>query len=427
MDHRFEEGTMKQEHKIIAAVAVLLVLGIGVYVSRGQSEKEEQEHTVTAAKDLPAIKLSDADAEKLTKIVIDNADKGAVTLVKKGDKWEVDKPVKAAADDQAVKSLIDNAKKLELQALIAETADVHEKYDLNEEKAVHAQLFKGDSKVLDIYFGKGGSRGQMARLADSDAVYAAKGYSQYTWAREPSNWRDKKVLKFEDKNAIQIEIENEHGKYSFTRTDDKLAKAEGEDEEGADKKAPEDKGAASSWAGSFYARSDGGKLGAAAKKIEDFDPKKVDQLLVAFKNLNATNFAEEGADTGVDDPIANEGGILRVKLKDDAGDYEVRVGNKQEGSNRYLVKEGDPTVYVITSYAADWVTAKPEKFAVDKKAEGEHGEDLEDLGDMPLPPMMKEGRPAPKIEDKGAPKPKAPAPPAPKTTPKAPPGDKKGG
>src|SRR5262245_45959352 len=112
---------MKQEHKIIAAVAVLAVLAIGVYFSRRGSEKAQAEHNVTAAKDLPSIKISEEAAGKITKIDIHSKEKGDVTLEKKGDKWEVVKPVNAPADETSIKSLIDNAKKIELATVIADT------------------------------------------------------------------------------------------------------------------------------------------------------------------------------------------------------------------------------------------------------------------------------------------------------------------
>jgi hypothetical protein len=38
------------------------------------------------------------------------------------------------------------------------------------------------------------------------------------------------------------------------------------------------------------------------------------------------------------------------------------VGKTQEGSNRYVAKSGSDTVYVISSWAADWATAEPSKF-----------------------------------------------------------------
>jgi uncharacterized protein DUF4340 len=420
---------MKQEHKIIAAVAVLAALALGVYLSRRGSQKEQDEHTVTAAKDLPAIKIAEEDADKITKIVIQSKEKGDVTLEKKGDKWQLVKPVSAAADDTNIKSLLDNAKKLELATVIAETAEVHEKYDLTNDKAVHAELYKGKDKVLDLYFGKGGSRGQMVRLPGSDTVYAAKGYSAFVWAREAHNWREKEILKFDDKKAMEVEVENEHGKYVFTRIEKKEEDKKKDEAKDKEKKDPKDvqakdepeeedefgeeddgekadkKDEAPEWNATFFERAkDSGKLAAAGKKIDRFDPKKVDELLRAYKTLNATNFAKEKDDTGTDDPIKN-GGVIRLKLKDKA-EYELKIGKKQEGQNRYLAKEGDATVFVITSFAADWATAKVEKFQKpeDKKGDKEGEDDGDDAHE-------------PKPKGSAAPKGAAPPAPAPKSTP----------
>jgi hypothetical protein len=310
--------------------------------------------------------------------VIKNADKGEVTLEKKGDGWELTKPLGAPASQANVKSVIENIQKIELSALIAKGTEAYKKYELDDEKAVHAQAFKGDEKVLDVFFGKSGSRGQMARVMGTDAVYAAKGYSSYQWAREIKSWRDTEILKFEDGNAISLEVENPNGKFSFTKQDEE-------------------------WAGSFYPRNDKGKLAAKAKTWEQFDGEKVKNMLRAYKNLKASDFAAKGDDSGVDDALTH-GGVVRIKLKDDTGNFTVKVGKTQEGSNRYAVKDdGDGTVYVVSSWAADWATAEAEKFQkaeekADAKGKGADGK--KGMPGMPkmlqMPPPMPKGGPPPK-------------------------------
>ena len=53
---------------------------------------------------------------------------------------------------------------------------------------------------------------------------------------------------------------------------------------------------------------------------------------------------------------------MLIKLKDNAGDYKLVFGKTSTGSNRYARKEGDTTIFVIGSWAADWAVAKPDKF-----------------------------------------------------------------
>ena len=328
---------MKVEGKLVVGVVLLLGLGGGIYMSQQEQKKEAEQHTAVAAEDMPVVKLDKAGAEGLTKFVIKNKNKGEVTLEKKGDKWELTAPLNAPANQANVKNLIENIQKIELKAQIANTAEPYKKYELDDEMGVHVQAFAGADKKLDMYFGKSGSRGQMARIAGTDGVFTAKGYSSYLWSRETKNWRENEILKFEDANAVAIEVENPNGKFSFTKAEDK-------------------------WSAAFYKRDEEGELGEKPEEWEGFDEAKVKDLLRAYKNLKATNFAEKGAATGTDAPL-KEGGVVRIKMKDDSATHELHIGSLQEGSNRYLLKKGgDGTVYVVSSWAADWATAEPKKF-----------------------------------------------------------------
>src|SRR6185295_14751780 len=90
----------------------------------------------------------------------------------------------------------------------------------------------------------------------------------------------------------------------------------------------------------------------------------------AYKALAADDFAEEKADTGLDKAEDN-GGVVHIKLKDNAGEITVKVGKTAKGTSRYAIKDGgDGTVYTVSSWSADWATAAQSKFekgADDKK------------------------------------------------------------
>jgi len=100
------------------------------------------------------------DADKVTKIQIHNANKGDVVLEKQGEAWKLTKPVEYAANQQNVKSLIDNVKEIRVKRL-----DRHRKGPVRHlrpgrHKAVRVQLYKDTSKAVDLYFGKSGTRGR---------------------------------------------------------------------------------------------------------------------------------------------------------------------------------------------------------------------------------------------------------------------------
>lgn len=345
---------MQTEKKIYIALGVLVVLVGLVYMQLNRSKKDTAAHSETGAASsasFPEIKVPGDDIDKLTKLQVKNADKGTVTLEKKDDKWMVTAPVQAPANAAYVKQALDNLKELKVKDVINDTpqaSDMYKDYQLDADKAVHVEAFKGNDKAFDMFFGKSGTRGQMARLASKPAIYVITGYSSYQFAREVKDWRNKEMLKFEDANVVSISIRNEEGEYSFSKNADK-------------------------WSGSFK-----------KKEIERFDPEKVKSLVSAYKGLNAEDFAESksDADTGLDKPVAT----ITFELKDNAGKYTINVGKTSTGSSRYALKDGDPIKYVIGSWAADWAVAKVEKFQKPdpKKA---------DAGAAPPPPPMGGGMP----------------------------------
>jgi hypothetical protein len=347
---------MKTEYRIYIALAILALLGLGLYVSRKQQKQEVAEHAVSAATaDLPAIGVPKDDVDKITKIEIRNAEKSEVTLEKKGDTWELVKPVSAKANATNVRSLLDNLKELKVKESIDRTAATYEQYELTDQKAVRVVAYKDAEKAMDLFFGKSGSRGQMVRIGGKEGVWVAGGYSSYLYTREAKNWRETSILKFEDANAIQVEIENKNGKFSFSKNDDK-------------------------WAGTFAPRDKSGKLGAPEAKWEKFEESKVKDMLRAYKTLNAEDFGDEKSDTGLD-AATEHGGVIHIVLKDNAGDFTLRVGKASKGSSRFATKEGgDGTIYVLSSWSADWATAERKKFekAEDKKDDKKKGSDEHD-------------------------------------------------
>lgn len=352
---------MKTEHKLIAAFAILVVLVAGFFISRDKQKQEDAAHAPTAASaDMPAIALPKDDGDKITKIEIKNADKSNVTLEKKGDTWELTAPVSAKAEQANVKSLIDNLKELKIKETIARSGDLYPQYELTDEKAVHVVAYKGAEKAVDLYFGKSGSRGQVVRVGGRDGVFVGDKYSSYLYTREVKNWRERTILKFEDANAIQVTVENKNGLFSFSKNDDK-------------------------WAGSATLRDKDGKLNKEPeKKWEKFEPEKVKDLLRAYKSLNAEDFGDDKSDTGFADAV-NQGGVVKIKLKDNAGDFTIKVGKTSKGTSRFAQKEGSDIVYTISSWSADWATAATSKFEKsDKKDEKKDDHDAHgDEGEMP--------------------------------------------
>jgi hypothetical protein len=184
-----------------------------------------------------------------------------------------------------------------------------------------------------------------------------KGYSSFLFAKELKGWRNTDIWKFEDKNVIGVEIENENGKFSFSKNDEK-------------------------WSGSFIKRGKEGKLEAKAGKWDKFDESKLKTVLSSYKTLRASDFADKDADTGLDAPIKN-GGVVRFLFKDSAPEHRLEVGKKQKNDDRFARDAGgDGTVYVMSSWTIKWVVAKPSDF---EKADDKKGDKKDDKKGPPMP------------------------------------------
>jgi hypothetical protein len=339
---------MSTDKRLTIAAVVLVVLGGALYLQKRAQKQEEASYTLqSGSMQLPKFGISEADAKAIDQITIqqpsNDAGVGAkVVLKKEGDEWKLIEPVKAKANTSNVDGLLDNLKSLALTEVVSDSADSYTQYGVSDTTALHVVANKGADVVADLYFGHGGSRGQMVRIAGKTGVFGIKGYSSYIYTREAKQWRDMQLLKFDDKQVKSVEIDNEHGAFVFTKAAEKDAKPA----EGSDKKT--------TWEGKFRK----GKAGALAP-IARFESSKVEDMLRAYKDLNALDYAQNKTpvDTGLDTPTAT----LTVTL-DDGARRVLKLGKAGESSNRWATTEGNSEAFTISSYAADWVTSNVDKY-----------------------------------------------------------------
>jgi hypothetical protein len=373
------------DKKLYISLGVLVVLGGLLFIQRREAAEEASGYTLAGrTADLPKIQVSEDQTKKIDRIAVMQpaGDAGKATqieLKKAGENWKLVKPFEAKANDANVKSLLDNLKSLEVTERIDSSKDAYASYDLTDAKAVHAVFYVGEKPAHEFWFGQSGSRGQMSRLAGKEGVYAVKGYSSYLYSRDVKGWRDLSLLKFEEADVTRVEIENEQGAFVFEKSSKPADKAK--EKEKADAGAKEE---AASWVGKFKK-----KKTPTAKAIDKFEPSKVDDMVRAFKALNATDFTRDKkeADVGLDEPNA----VITFTLKDGAKRV-LKVGDTSEGSSRWVKRPEDTELYSISSWAADWATAEPKKFEkLDEKEKAKQAADqAHGMPGMPggHPPMM---------------------------------------
>ena len=326
-------------------IAVVLLVGLGgVYYLQTKKKKEELKSYTAESRqaELPKLGIGEEQTKAVNKITISTPPKEggagtAVTLEKKGDKWNVTAPVEAAANDTNVKSLLDNLKSLEIKEAIDPGKDSYEKFDVTDKKALHAVFYKGKEAVADMYFGQSGSRGQMTRIAGKDGVYAIKGYSSYLYDRQIKDWRDRTLFKFEEDKVKAITVTNEHGQFAFAKDGDK-------------------------WSAKFKKAK-----APVATKLDKFDEAKVKDAIRAYKGLNADDFAvgKSLANVGLDEPA----GTIVFELGDGAK-RTLLVGATAEGTSRWAKKADGEEIVSIGSWAADWALGEASKFQKTETPDG---------------------------------------------------------
>ncbi len=364
---------MTTDKKLYIALGVAVALGAAFFVQQRAERREERSYSLEGQQSaLPKLDLTKEKVESLNKIVIEkpkDADGGApekVVLEKKGEDWQLVEPVQTKANQNNLKSLLEGLQKLEVREVISASNTAYEKYDLTEAKALHFVGMKGDEKVVDLYFGEGGSRGNMTRIAGREGVYTVKGYSSYQFNRDLKGWRDRTIFTFEPEKVAKATIENENGVFM-------LEKKPGSEPEG-DAGAPK-----AEWSAKLKKPN-----APVATPLAKFDGAKVDDMLRAMKSLNAIDFGDEktASDVGLDEPVAT----VTITLQDGAAKV-LKVGATAEGTNRWAKAEGGDQIYSISSYVSGWAMADADKFRKpedrEKKepaaASGPGGDDAVDL------------------------------------------------
>jgi hypothetical protein len=320
----------------IIAIGVVMLGGLGLLVYRQAKRDESIGAPPLTPKELPSINAP----EDIDKISITSGDKPEVLLEKvidpnPGDAsadagppmmWVMTKPLRASVNQGTIKDIVMNLGQLKVESEIHLTLDdsVRKEKQLDPAHAVHVVTWRGSDKKTDDLFGKSGPAGQLVIVGSKpDQVWAAKDYKSYLYTKEAKDYRFKEILKFEDNTVSRVILTNAHGMFSFTKGD--------------------------KWSATR-----------SKKPLAQFDEEKLKEMLRSWKSLSADDFGDgkSPADVGLDKPEAT----VTIELADGAGTFTVLVGATATGTNRWVKRSTDDTIFQIASYAADWALTDGSKF-----------------------------------------------------------------
>ncbi len=142
-----------------------------------------------------------ADSAKVDLVRIESPDE-TVELVKEGEKWWMNKPVRYPAAEKNVQMAVQKLKEMKKLAMITEKADRYSDFQVSDSGATRVTIGQG-GKTTTFLVGKSGPSMQTtyARLANSKEVWEIAGNHAGTFKKKAKEWRDKTITDL-DMNAI---------------------------------------------------------------------------------------------------------------------------------------------------------------------------------------------------------------------------------
>jgi hypothetical protein len=360
----------------IGAIALVAIIGIAVWASQRQEEQMGEDANTTVTEEMPDL-LPDLDKDEIDELEIHRPDTPVVRLTKvSADEWRVAEPVDAPADLTTVNTALDKLDEMTMVRVAATNAANHERLEVTPETGIRVIVRGGGNELANLIFGTYGNRATMIRPEGEDRVAAAEGSLKFAFNKEVKDWRNRRVVDVPPADVVAIHFQNEQGSWRFERGEgDEWAQAEGEQE------------------------------------IERFGSARVQSTVSSLARMRATDFAPEEIDAAA--AGLGEGGkvvtlYVRESSEDEEGDESegetegdeagdegdeseaappqeivLRLGNEHtdESNTFYLMRDGDPVMYLVSSYLADRIDAGLEDFQTAEP--GEEGAE----GAAPTPPM----------------------------------------
>lgn len=188
-------------------VAVFVVLVGLLLVQRLQRSK------IVASGPAATVKV---EQDKVTKVSIHKAD-GDVELVRTGEVWKLSRPVDYPANGDLVTGMLKSLEELKLEDVISSNPQNRGTYQVDS-SGVAVKIWTGEKMALDLVIGKSSSdwTHTFVRYADRNEVYRADGVISYNFNRRPDDWRDKSILKVDEKQVQRIVLEYPKDKKTVT-------------------------------------------------------------------------------------------------------------------------------------------------------------------------------------------------------------------
>jgi hypothetical protein len=188
----------------IIAVIVFAALAVAAFATL----REKPERGITR------VSFAKADPAKIDKIVVQGAQ--PIELVRDGDTW---KTGSQRADKAAVERALDAVQRVDSSDVVTRNADRFTELEVDAEKGTAVQAYAGGAKVADFVVGSSTATGANVRV--DDTVYLVKRIAKGAFARERTQWIDRKLFADgpDDVNRIDVKLAG-HAPYALLKDND---------------------------------------------------------------------------------------------------------------------------------------------------------------------------------------------------------------
>ena len=199
--------------KVLIYLVVLVAVAAYLYVVEIRY-KEKQDAAEKQSK-----RIVQLDKEKIVAIDLQSEDKGKIELKKPGDTWVLTAPVRAKADEAALKTLLTSAAEAEAEKVILEKDVKWEEYGLDK-PAFSVSLFTGD-KASTLSFGaqNPAKTSYYLRASDDPRLFLVADTLKNALNKTAFDVRDKSVLGVAPGQVERIVISKDGAETELHRAD----------------------------------------------------------------------------------------------------------------------------------------------------------------------------------------------------------------
>ena len=289
-------------------LGVLVMLGAATaYVYRPQSPDSASAAAVSNP-------WSRVDGARIDHVTIHRATgpegQRTLELEKRGGAWVMTSPGRGPTEARAVEDLVDRFVSMKVTMIRGRNPSSHAAFEVDDGHAVRVTLKNGASTVVDMFVGTAVGSGTAVRIPSRPETFEVDQSITSMVQREARDWRNREITHASRESVQSVEWVNRNGTFHFVRNGETWTAAPG-------------------------------------TTVERLDTARVGSLVDSIANLRATDFAAEGAASGVapDSP--------RVTLTTGGGDaaaqtMTVRLGNNSGENESFASREGLDTVFVVT-------------------------------------------------------------------------------